>query len=230
MRIAFLATRFLDPDNIKSWSGLPFFMKRALERAGVETVALRADDADQTSRWARFLYWRWMRGKRYLRYCDAGLLKNYARQYEADLATIAVDAVFSASTWLTAHLKTKLPTVFWTDACFAGMQDFYAAFSELAPPSIRAGHVIEQRALDRCARAIYCSDWAAGTARRFYRVDSAKISVVPFGANLPEPPNLEEVRAAVSMRSAARCNLLFVGVDWARKGADIAVQTVDSLT
>jgi YD repeat-containing protein len=230
MRVAFPTTRFLDPDNVKSWSGLPFFMRRALENAGFEIVTIPlVDDLGGGGRWTRFLYWRWMRGKRYLRHCESRLLQSYARQLEQHLAEQPVDLLFSPSTWMLAGLETNLPVVFWTDACFAGMLDFYGAFTGVAPTSIQAGHVAEQSALDRCTRAIYSSDWAAQMALQHYRVEPSRIRVVPFGGNLLEPPTVEEARAGVRARDMTQCNLLLVGVDWARKGVDIAVETVEIL-
>ncbi|HSY19287.1 MAG TPA: glycosyltransferase family 4 protein [Candidatus Acidoferrales bacterium] len=230
MRVAFPATHFLDPDNVKSWSGLPFFIRQALENAGVETVTIPlVDQVDLRGQLPRFLYWRWLRGKRYLRYCEVGLLKGYARQIEQYLATHPVDAVFSPSTWPIAYLKTSLPVVFWTDACFAGMLDFYGAFTRVAPPSIQAGHAAEQEALRHCARAIYSSQWAAQSALQNYQVEPGKVVVVPFGGNLQEPPTAEEAAAAVWARDMSLCNLLLVGVDWERKGADIAVDAVEAL-
>ncbi|MGH7943758.1 MAG: glycosyltransferase family 4 protein [Opitutaceae bacterium] len=230
MRIAFLASEFLDPDTPRSWSGLPFFMRHAIESAGIETVTLSPVDTRQAERLVRFLYWRWMRGRRYLKYCDHALLKSHARQYERGLAGIAVDAVFSPSTWPLAYLETDLPTVFWTDACFAGLLDFYHSFTDIAPPSVTAGHVIEQLALDRCARALYSTDWAAGTTQRHYVIPESKVSVVPFGGNLLEPPSLQEATQMVRERPLTPCRLLLVGVDWKRKGVDIAVDAVKALS
>jgi glycosyltransferase involved in cell wall biosynthesis len=230
MRIAFLASEFLDPDTPRSWSGLPFFMRQAIESAGIETVTLSPVDTRQAERLVRFLYWRWMRRRRYLKYCDHALLQSHARQYERGLAGIDVDAVFSPSTWALAYLKTDLPTVLWTDACFAGVLDFYHSFTHVAPPSVSAGHVIEQLALDRCARALYSTEWAAETAQRFYLIPDHKIRIVPFGGNLLEPPALHEAVAIVKQRPVSPCRLLLVGVDWHRKGVDIAVDTVKALS
>lgn len=229
MRVAFLASHFLNPDNSRSWSGLPYFMRRALESAGVETVTLATEDVEHSRRWVRFLVWRWLHRRRYLVHCDPRLLRSHGRQFERRLSGIAVDAVFSPSTWPLAYLETDLPTIFWTDACFGGLLDFYESFTSVAPPSINAGHMIEQRALDRCARAIYSSEWAAATAQQHYRVNPAKISVVPFGGNLHEPPALEKIVGLVQRREPAPCRLLLVGVDWKRKGADIAVETAAAL-
>jgi len=230
MRIAFPSTQFFDPDNIKSWSGLPFFIRRALENAGLEVVTMPlVEDTDGGGQWTRFLYWRWLRGKRYLRHCESKFLLSYARQLERHLAENPVDMVFSPSTWMLACLETNLPVVFWTDACFAGMLEFYGSFTDLAPPSIQAGNIIEQAALDRCTRAIYSSDWAAQTAAQSYHIESSRIAVVSFGGNLLEPPTVEEARGGVRARDMAQCNLLLVGVDWLRKGGDLAVETVEAL-
>ena len=229
MRIAFLASEFLDPDTPRSWSGLPFFMRHAIESTGIETVTLSPVDSRQAERLVRLLYWRWMRRRRYLKYCDHALLQSHARQYERGLAGIDVDAVFSPSTWGLAYLQTDLPTVLWTDACFAGVLDFYHSFTRVAPPSVSAGNAIEQRALDRCARALYSTEWAAETAQRFYHIPDRKISIVPFGGNLLEPPALHEAVAVVKQRPLTPCRLLLVGVDWMRKGVDIAVDTVKAL-
>jgi glycosyltransferase involved in cell wall biosynthesis len=229
MRVAFLGNRYLDPDNCGSWSGLPYFMRRALEGAGIETVTIAPQDGDDPRRLVRFLYWRWFHGKRYLKYCDERLLQSHARQCERRLAALTVDGIFSPSTWPFAYLESGLPTVFWTDASFAGVLDFYESFTNVVPSSIAAGHAVEQRALDRCARAIFSSDWAADSARLHYRVNPAKTCVVPFGANLQEPPKLEDVREMVRQRPMRPCRLLLVGVEWQRKGVDLAIQAATLL-
>ncbi|HVU33829.1 MAG TPA: glycosyltransferase family 4 protein [Opitutaceae bacterium] len=229
MRVAFLGNQYLDPDNCRSWSGLPYFMRRALEEAGIETVTIAPQDTEDPRRIMRLLYWRWLRGKRYLKYCDPRLLQDHARQCERRLASVTVDAVFSPSTWPLAYLRTRLPTVFWTDASFAGVLNFYDSFTNVAPLSVAAGHWVEQQALTRCARAIFSSDWAAATARDNYAVDAGKVRVVPFGGNLAEPPTLGEAREFVRTRPMQPCRLLLVGVDWQRKGADIALEVSELL-
>lgn len=180
-------------------------------------------------RWARFLYWRYAKKRRFLRHCEPRLLQQYARQIEDRLRTTDVDAIFSPSSLPLAYLKAPVPTVFWTDACFAGMLNFYGSFSGIAGVSVKDGHSAEQQALIRCSRAVYSSDWAAETARRNYRVPENKLRVIPFGGNLIEKPSLESIKDIVAKRDTKLCNLLFVGVDWKRKGADVAVQTAEAL-
>jgi glycosyltransferase involved in cell wall biosynthesis len=53
--------------------------------------------------------------------------------------------------------------------------------------------------------------------------------VVPFGANLDCNRTSGDIRALVGARSRTTCRLLFVGVDWRRKGGDVAVDIVRRL-
>jgi glycosyltransferase involved in cell wall biosynthesis len=126
-------------------------------------------------------------------------------------------------------VRANIPVVFWTDACFAGMLNFYESFTNLAPCSVIDGHAAEFSALENCTRAIYSSDWAAATARESYSADPAKMRVVPFGGNLAERPLIDEVDASIAKRDDKQCELLLIGVDWVRKGAHIAVDAVRSL-
>jgi glycosyltransferase involved in cell wall biosynthesis len=122
-----------------------------------------------------------------------------------------------------------VPIVFWTDATFAAMVGFNPAFRGLAKETIRDGNAGEQAALDTSALALYASDWAAESARSRYRVDPAKVRVVPFGANLPAEPEPERVAAAIAGRPAGVCHLVFVAVEWENKDGATAVATAAEL-
>jgi glycosyltransferase involved in cell wall biosynthesis len=229
MRIAFVTDRYLDPRRQNSWSGLPFFIRRSLERSGIEVETCVLSEPRVAASMAVYAGWRFLRGRRYLRNRDERVLRNYAAQTTKLLRSLQVDAVFCPSSVPTAYLCSSIPTVFWTDACFAGMLDFYESFSNLAPRSVAAGHAAEQAALKNCARAVYSSDWAAKTARESYSADTSKIRVVPFGGNVMDRPTAAEVESLVRRREELRCELLLIGVDWHRKGADIAVEAARSL-
>ena len=139
------------------------------------------------------------------------------------------DIVFSAGTMPIAYLRTDKPIVFWADATFDGMINFYPEFTNLCDETIRNGHRMEQAALSNCRLAVYSSEWAAQTAIANYIVDSGKVKVVPYGANLPRFPTAEEVQQAIASRGSGDCKLLFVGVDWYRKGGDKALMVASRL-
>jgi glycosyltransferase involved in cell wall biosynthesis len=229
MRIAFVANSYLDPGKPTSWSGLPYFIRRSLERAGVEVETCVLPEPGRAGGMLRYAYWRFLRGRRYLRACEAGVLRHYAREIERGLRKMNADAVFCPSSWPASYLDADIPTIFWTDACFAGMVDFYESFTNLASSSLVDGHEAEKAALRNCSRAIYSSAWAAATARESYSADASRIRVVPFGANILERPSRAEVERFVALRDPKRCDLLLVGVDWERKGADTAVEAARCL-
>jgi glycosyltransferase involved in cell wall biosynthesis len=125
-----------------------------------------------------------------------------------------------------AFLKTNVPIVYFSDATFAAMWGYYDDFADLLSISRFEGNHVERRAIRKATRIIYASDWAKMSAIRDYGADPAKIDVIPFGANLEDPPNGSVVLARTREQ---RLRLLFVGVDWYRKGGPIAIHTLYAL-
>jgi glycosyltransferase involved in cell wall biosynthesis len=155
--------------------------------------------------------------------------KAYAKQILEQLKQSS-DIVFSPGTTILAYLKTNKPKVFYTDATFAQMIGYYDYFTNLSGRYVKEGMIAEQRALDSSRLAIYSSQWAADSAIHDYGADPSKVKVVPFGANIPpQNLNIEDIRDIVKRRDTQVCKLLFLGVDWHRKGGDIAVETVKYL-
>lgn len=161
-------------------------------------------------------------GRRRLLDREPFVLRGYARQAANLLAGLDADIVFSPSTLPVAHLECRQPIFFWTDATFAGLLGFYLNRGVIADSSIRDAHCAERAALERCTLAIYSSEWAAQSAIHHYGIDSSKVKVAPFGANLYSQRTYAEVNELIAGRPVDHCRLLFVGMDWARKGGDIA--------
>ena len=87
---------------------------------------------------------------------------------------------------------------------------------------------LERRALKQASLVCYSSQWAADLARTDYGTAPDKLVVIPFGANYPCPPSrAETVRHAPALDG--KCRLLFVGVEWVRKGGEIAYATMEAL-
>ena len=228
MKLAYVTT--YDPLDVHAWSGLGMNIKTALEHANIqiECIGNLRDDLRLFYALKR-LYLTRVRKLAYFREREITVAKSYARQVEVALEHTTADVVFSPGTTPIAYLRTKKPIVFWTDATFAGMVDFYPEWTNLHPQTRLNGNNMEQAALSRCRLAIYSSDWAARTAIENYEVDPAKVHVVPFGANIQENVSISAVLADVSRREISPCKLLFVGVDWKRKGGDYAVQVAQEL-
>jgi len=83
--------------------------------------------------------------------------------------------------------------------------------------------------LERCQLAIYASDWAGEAAVNYYKIDPKKIKIVPFGANFSTNRSMVEIKNIINRRSSSKCKILFLGVDWYRKGGDIVLEAVKLL-
>ena len=227
MKISYVTTyKALD---VHSWSGLSFYLAKALEAqsAELEYIGDLTMKGEKLLKIKRLLYKKTL-GQRYHPGRALSVATGYADQVAARISPSS-DCIFSPGSVPIARLATKKPKVFYTDATFAGMLDFYDTYSNTCPETIRKGHQLEQEALSSCALAIYSSDWAARTALDNYEVDPKKVKVVPFGANIECSRTFDDIKRLIAGRSRTTCRLLFLGVDWVRKGGDLAVETARAL-
>jgi glycosyltransferase involved in cell wall biosynthesis len=229
VRIAYVS--FYDPEDIRSWSGTGSYIPKCLKDQGVEVIPigpLRHQRAPVNV--LRYLVNRRLLGKNDHPHRDPGFLRHYARQVHEKLATAGkVDLLFGPGVLPLVYVETDLPIVVWSDCTFASLKDYYAKFSNLSARTIRNGHDADRRALNRCDRVLMACQWAADSAVNDYGVDPAKVHVVPFGANMPCDRTAGDVQRLIKSRSADQCELLFVGVDWQRKGGDIAMAAAREL-
>lgn len=228
MKIAYVTT--YDPKNVRSWSGTVYYMGKVLEENFKEVSYIgNLEEHSPTILKGKRAIYKHILGKKYLSDRDTILIKSYAKKINNELHNNDVDVIFSPGTIPIAKLETDKPIVFWTDATFAGMVDFYPEFSNLCRESIRDGNRMEKSALQRCTLAIYSSDWAAQTAIQNYGVEEDKVKVIPFGANIARNLTDDDVKNIIENRPSDICKLLFVGIDWERKGGDIAIKVTKEL-
>ena len=226
MKVAFVTTD--DPNDVRAWSGTYHFAAKALaaQAVDVDPIGPLAMEYEKLFKAKEGVY-RYLFRRRHPRDREPFVARRYARQVEHRLRP-EHDLVFSVGTLPLPYLECEQPIVAWSDATFASLIDFYPVYSNLAAESVRLGNELESQALRRCQRVIYSSEWAARSAVADYGIDAERIAVVPFGANLDTEPN-DDVDAFVDRRNTDPCRLLFVGVEWERKGGDVAVDVVTLL-
>jgi len=159
------------------------------------------------------------------------LSRILARTFARRLAqTSDIDLIFApvASTEI-AFLNTELPIVLYGDLTNKLFVNYAAHLTHLSPWSIAQLELVEGTALRRANHIVYASEWAARSAVHDCEVPQEKISVVPMGANLDEVPTREQVSAARGRGRKDECRLVFAGVDWERKGGDIALAAMRRL-
>ena len=212
----------------RTWSGTPFYMGQALSARArqvsyigpVEPRILPA--ANRIARLQRRLTgWHVVPSQTLL------AARANARIIRAALARTQPDILFApAGSTLIAALETDLPIAYTSDATVQRMIGYYGHFTDMSRSTLRQVQALEQAAIDRSDLMIYPTDWVARSAIEHYGADPAKIEILPYGANLSEEPDRE---AALAPRRAGPVKIIFVGVDWVRKGGDIAVAALADL-
>lgn len=134
-----------------------------------------------------------------------------------------------ASSAYIRHIKTDLPIIYCSDATFHAISRLYPDFRALPDWARRSGDEFERSSLTRASRVVLSSEWARRSAVQHYGTDPAKVTVLPFG------PNIDACYLPVSELAAASdisltCRLVFVGMDWARKGGSFALEVMNCLS
>jgi glycosyltransferase involved in cell wall biosynthesis len=229
MRLAFVTRN--DSKDVADWSGSNFYINKTLKDVGFETIPIGnlKEGPHFLSTKVKSAVYRLLFSKRYQRLRNPSLLKYLCGQVDDSLSSSDYDAVLSTDPCTLSHLRTEKPIIYWSDATFVGLLNFYPDFVNLCDETIQDGNRMEQLTLSKCRLAVFSSQWAADTALKYYDVDPRKVKVVPFGANIECDRNAAEIAKITSRKEFGLCKLLFIGVDWVRKGGDMAVQVAERL-
>jgi len=226
MKVSYLTT--YDATDVHKWSGLGYFIAKAIKDQGVEIDFVGNLEPQNAPKFYINKILAKLTGKHFIPARTPAYAKLISTEAEKRISSDS-DIAFAPGTPAICFLKTNKLKVFYTDATFAGMLGFYKDFSNLSSITIRNGNDMEQKALDNCDLAIYSSEWAADSARKFYKVNPDKIKVVPFGANIFKVKPINEIKEIIEKKPKDECHLLFMGVDWDRKGGDTAINIAKCL-
>lgn len=150
---------------------------------------------------------------------------RFSSLVEAQLKQTRCDLIFAPVASLEIScLHMDIPLIYLSDGTFSTLSRFYQL--NLNPQESDFLNRIESDAINRADRLIYSSNWAADSAIFDYGASPSRVHVIPFGANLDRIPSRIDLARA---KEHDKCNLLFLGKDWTRKGGEIAYQTLISL-
>ena len=200
IRIGFLSPH--NPYDRCSFSGTAFFAAKALQ--GRPELAVR------------------VLGHRPARFSDR-LLRRPSPRISVDMLDLSdLDIVLGlVATPLLDDLAQQhpdMPFLHVTDATPAYLRDVYGWKIPFTADAAEA------RVAEKAAITIYSSEKIARRACRDLDLPALDHAVVPFGVNMDKLPEACPQKAALG-----ELKLLFVGVDWERKGGDIAVAILDEL-
>ncbi len=229
LRISFASIN--DPGDVTAWSGTEHFLLHTLKDRGNHLSVLRNIRKRQrmVGKALRNLSNVLTGGEPYTVERTLFTANRIGDAVMAHLQKHPTDLLFSPSSIPLSMVVTDRPMVFYTDATFKGLLALYPDLAHYHPERIAEAEYLERSAIQNARRVIYTSDWAARSAMEDYGADPDKVHVVPFGSNLPAHRDRATILRNIRGRSRDRCELLLVGVDWVRKGGDLALQVLQTL-
>lgn len=218
-----------------SYNTTAYHLARALRGAGA-TVDLIGPlhETYGPIYWAKHLFHRKVTGKTYNRHREVRPVRDFSRQISHRIHGREFDCVFSPispGSQPVAYLDCDIPIVICSDSPLASAVKNYPALSWDAAvrSNLQAGLDNERAALTRASLILYPSQWAADAACEAYVLDRRKVKVIPWGANLETMRSMRDVQEMIARRDTNVLRLLFVGLDWKRKGGQTVLDTVMEL-
>lgn len=208
--------------NRRTWSGTVYKSREAIESAGFEIVHIPLKK--NGSIWVYYIFYKiiaWLRGRRSNPLYSKYIAKKYAKNIDKKLL-LQVDYLFvAAMTPYVAYLDTSIPLIFLTDSTFKLYCDYYPSMTNLLKKNKIEGLALDALIYQKAAIIICSSDWSKKSIVDDFCVSEGKVNVLEFG------PNIDENRVIVNNKkiNTTKLELLFIGVNWERKGGDVAVET-----
>lgn len=224
-KIAFLCNG--DPEDKSLWSGTMYKMYESLLKNGYEVEYLPAVKFTQKEEaffekiagtHEKILNRTFNRHQFYLKARIASarlqkILKN--KEFDVLFSACQINEI--------AFLNIKQPIIFVNDILLDQHIGYYPYYMGLGWYSKKITTYIEQKALQNCAAVILPSEWSVERAVERYRLSPEKVHLLRFGPNIEVPEEISK------KDYAGELIMLFLGVDWQRKGGDIALKTTEIL-
>lgn len=205
-----------------AWSGLNYKIRESIENAGCKVVWLNCRPNGKLAKFCRL----WNE-----RFHGKTTMFEHTRFFFR-LRAMAIDKTkinqcdilfFPRGAQVMKYLQCDKPFIYYSDATFQLLCGYY--WKPLTKWQYRVGNSLESYAILNSRINIRASRWAADSVVHDYGYDLDHTYVLGFGANLEEG----DMKPVVPYSGQGRLNILFSGVDWKRKGAEIAIRTVELL-
>ena len=209
------------------WSGTIFKIREAIENAGFEVIWIPFDNSSK-----KVLLWEKIRWKLYDLLGRKQILGGvhfipelylYSKSVKKDEAFSKCDVLFfPRAGQIGLFLNTDKPIIYYSDATAHVMVDYY--WKNCNPLSVKMACYLDKKASQKASLNLRSSKWAADSVVNDCKCDPSKSLVLEFGANVDDD-DLQPIKPY----HEGTLHILFSGVEWERKGGDIAVETVRSL-
>ena len=230
MKLLFACANSASDPNL--WSGTVWNCRRGLEAAGVELAILDNIPFECPVR-LRLLHQSYKRlgHQTHSLQSEPVILQRAADRIAARFAEGDCAAVFVPGSGVPvyAYLPPSIPTFPYLDATKLSWVRAYYGLDTLSARSRRHIDAVDRTSLQNAALTFFSSQWALDEAVSDYGIAPDRAMIVPFGANLTDPPSRVQIAGYIATRPWAPLNFLFLGVEWERKGGPEALAIVREL-
>ena len=220
-----------DPHDKRSWSGTTYYLGQALQKHTGDVHFLGPVHYNR-------YFDKIIRGM--VKFCRVALRSNYVAKYsllqnwyavrylKAKMKGRQYDCIIApAAAPELGLLQTNIPIIYMGDATYRLYSRFYhKEFNKLNAFSRWEGEHLEKLSLKKSELFIFSSHWAAESAINDYGVPADKVEVLPLGANMDFTPSANTI---FDKEKNETLTLLYLAVDWERKGGSIAFDALQSL-
>lgn len=231
-RILFIGMAPTGEDK-NAWSGTCYQAYSALKKVGFEVHYLSALRNVQNGFIEKLLYTYWS----YIHsifhtnvrvdesFYSVRLFSHTLKKFDyTPYDFIFIPTYLSAVCALPKHIKPKV--IHLVDATVDSLFNYYSEFSGLTWQNRLEASYLGRKAFKRSDLLIASSDWCKENAIKQYHINPSKITVIEFGANI----NIAQIPAKPKLlNSKNHLNIYWSGVNWQRKGGDIAVECCEEL-
>ena len=216
-----------DPNDINTWSNIPYFFLRAGQRHGFLDGGVPLEpERLRVHRWAWNL-WTLLRTGAYggFQYSSYFLDRLWA-QVETDPAT---DEFISHFPLLPSEPAERGYRVsYYIDATLKQNFEDYGVGANVSPPVQERALAQERRNYHHADHVVGMSAWTARSVVEDYDISEDKVHVVPGGANLREDELPDTVESAAPP-DLQPLRLGFIGKNWKRKDLPFLLDVADAL-
>ena len=215
-----------DPFHDKfAWSGTICKIREGIESAGFEVIWIPYGDLWQEKFYTyllkilnHILKNHWIGGIHF-----TPLVKVWAKHINRNLILSKCDYFFfPGGAQIALFLDVKKPVIYYTDATVHVMIDYY--WNNINRFSKSMALDLEEKASRNACINIRASQWALDSVIDDCHCEKDNCYVLEFGPNIDVKDIIQN-----TPYEGGELRLFFSGVDWERKGGDIAVKTVEAL-
>lgn len=232
MKILFIFTS-TSPDDRKAWSGTMYQSFNSLRQAGFDMDYLCALRENENTLFDKLCWEYWKRVPKLLgknARCDEAfysvrIFSHTLRYFDySPYDIIFIPTHIAIVNAVPKNIKAKI--VHLADATVDSLFDYYTEFSNLIFHNYWEAHILGKQAFRRADLIIASSDWCRNNAIKDYGIAPQKIAVIEFGANIND---IDIPARPKRIDNKKKLNIYWSGVNWARKGGDIALECCDEL-